>query len=305
MDIIAIGMPEEFVLTASSINLPTTGSLYGSKFVWKSSNPDVISTNGTITKPKNNTEVLLTVTSTLGDATSTATFRYYIKGTNGAQGGTSSGGSGGGGGGNIFVGDTSSSAFPETNTTIHTPVEYENKVFNDVETDDWFYSYVLDLKNANIINGDDAGNFNPNNFVTREEFVKMIVNAAGVQTVENGNGFADVKSTDWFAPYVYAAKEKGIINGINANEFGVGYAISRQDMSVIINNIIDIKADISTNRDTFADDSDISSYAYEAVYSMKALGIIKGYDSGEFNPKGQLTRAEAAKVISMVMDIIK
>ena len=38
---------------------------------------------------------------------------------------------------------------------------------------------------------------------------------------------------------------------------------------------------------------------------MKALGILNGYESGEFNPRGQLTRAEAAKVIAMVMDIIK
>jgi len=306
MDIMAIGMPDDFVLTATSLNLPVTGSIYGSRFVWTSSHPDVISTNGTIKKPKNNTEVLLTVTSTNGDATSTMTFRYYVKGTNGAQGGIPSGGSGGGGGGGaIFVGNTSSSAFPETNTTVQTPVEYENKIFNDVTTEDWFYKYVLDLKNANIINGDDAGDFNPDKFVTREEFVKMIVNAADVQIVENGNGFVDVKSTDWFAPYVYAAKENGIVNGINANEFGVGYAISRQDMSVIIDNILDIEADISTNRDVFTDDSAISSYAYEAVYSIKALGIINGYDSGEFDPKGQLTRAEAAKVISMVMDIIK
>ena len=76
-------------------------------------------------------------------------------------------------------------------------------------------------------------------------------------------------------------------------------------MSVIINNIIDIDADISTNRDIFKDDASISSYAYKAVYSMKALGILNGYESGEFNPRGQLTRAEAAKVIAMVMDIIK
>ena len=148
-------------------------------------------------------------------------------------------------------------------------------------------------------------NFNPNSYVTREEFVKMIVNAAGIQLVADGEGFADVDSSAWYAPYVYAAKANGIVNGTGANTFGIGSPISRQDMSVIINNIINIDADISTNRDTFKDDANIADYAYESVYSMKSLGILNGYDSGEFNPRGQLTRAEAAKVIAMVMDIIR
>ena len=301
MDILEIDMPEEYVLTSSSITLPSVG-VYGSTFTWVSSEPDVISASGKITKPENNTEVLLTVTSKNGDEISTKTFRYYVKGSKGAQGATSSGG---GGGNNVYIGNTSSSAFPETNTTVQTPIASSGKLFEDVETTDWFYAYVLDLKNENIIDGDDNNRFNPNNYVTREEFVKMIVNAADIELAVNGEGFIDVNSSTWYAPYVYAAKNNGIVNGTSANTFGVGAPISRQDMSVIINNIIDIDADISTNRDIFKDDASISSYAYKAVYSMKALGILNGYESGEFNPRGQLTRAEAAKVIAMVMDIIK
>ena len=273
--------------------------------VWKSSHPDVISANGTITVPKNNTEVLLTVTSTNGESSSTRTYRYYIKGTSGAEGGKPSGGSAGGGGGGTFVGDTSASAFPEVNTNAQEPVINTTKDFNDVSKDSWSYNYIMALRKVGIIDGDDKNNYNPDKLVTREEFVKMIVNVANVEMVENGKGFTDVKSTDWFAPYVYTAKANGIVNGIDADKFGVGSAISRQDMAVIINNVININADISTNRDLFADDFTISNYAYNAVYSMKALGILNGYNDGNYKPQGKLTRAEAAKVISMVMDIIK
>lgn len=304
IDIIEINMPQDFVLNASSITLPTTGSMYGSKLVWASSHPGVISTDGTITTPKNNTEVLLTVTSTNGDATSTMTFRYYIKGTNGAQGGTSTGGSGGGGGG-VYVGDSSASAFPEANTNVQTPVTSEVSNFNDVSKDAWFYGYVMDLRKAGIIDGDNKNNYNPDSLVTREEFIKMIVNVSKLELVESGTDFNDVKSTDWFAPYVYTAKANGIVNGVGEGKFGVGSAISRQDMAVIISNILDIDIDISTNKDLFNDNSSIASYAYNAVYSMKSLGILNGYDDGNYKPQGKLTRAEAAKVISMVMDIIK
>jgi len=306
MDILSIGMPADYVLTLSSVTLPTTG-IYGSTFVWASSNPQVISTTGAISKPMFDTEVLLTVTSTNGNATSTKTFRYLIKGAQGGQGGTPVGGGGAGGAGGAggtFMGDTSTSAFPETNV-VQTPVESNKKMFNDVEESDWFYKYVLNLKNNGIVNGDNLNNFNPDNYVTREEFVKMIIIAAGYELVEDGNGFSDVKESDWFSTYVYTAKANGVVNGISANQFGVSRPISRQDMSVIISNIIDVEADISTNRDKFTDDGNISSYAYKSVYTMKALGIINGYETGSFNPYGQLTRAEAAKVISMVMDIIK
>ncbi|MEE1043820.1 MAG: S-layer homology domain-containing protein, partial [Clostridia bacterium] len=203
-----------------------------------------------------------------------------------------------------FMGDTSTSAFPEVNVE-QVPVDTNGKIFDDVDNTAWYYKYVLDLKANNIVNGDDKNRFNPNKNVTREEFVKMIIIAAGYELVTGGKGFRDVKSSDWFSTYVYTAKANGIINGITENQFGVNRAISRQDMSVIIKNIISVDVDISTNRDKFTDDTNISTYAYDAVYTMKALGIINGYETGDFNPNGQLTRAEAAKVISMVMDIIK
>ena len=305
LDILAIALPEDYVLNVSSLTLPSTGA-YGSTFVWTSSNPQIISTTGVVSKPVYDTEVLLTVTSTNGTASSTKTYRYLVKGAQGGQGGIPSGGGSGGGAGagGTFMGDTSTSAFPEVNVE-QVPVDTNGKIFDDVDNTAWYYKYVLDLKANNIVNGDDKNRFNPNKNVTREEFVKMIIVAAGYELVTDGKGFRDVKSSDWFSTYVYTAKANGIINGITENQFGVNRAISRQDMSVIIKNIISVDVDISTNRDKFTDDTNISTYAYDAVYTMKALGIINGYETGDFNPNGQLTRAEAAKVISMVMDIIK
>ena len=57
----------------------------------------------------------------------------------------------------------------------------------------------------------------------------------------------------------------------------------------------------SAHAQTFTDDSDISDYAKSAVYSLRAMGIINGDDSGRFNPQMSITRAEAAKIIYLAI----
>ena len=301
-DILAIDMPAEYKLTADSINLPSIGPVYGSTLTWSSSNSSVISANGVVSRPLNNTEVILTVKSEYEGVVSTKTYRYLVQGTSGSgSGGTSAGGSGGG----IYSGNTSLSALPSVSDYEQQQVsEQISSLFSDVNSDDWYYSYLAKLKKKDIIQGAENNMFYPNNYVTREEFVKMIVVGAGIDLAESDNSFNDVDSSDWFAPYVYAAKSNGIVNGIETGRFGVGNPISRQDMSVIIYNLIKISADISKDSAKFTDDMNISDYALDAVYTMKALGVINGYDDGSFNPYGQLTRAEAAKVIAMVIDMI-
>ena len=64
-----------------------------------------------------------------------------------------------------------------------------------------------------------------------------------------------------------------------------------------------MKNDVSVSKDKFADDSSIAEYASDAVYSMKSLEVLNGYEDGTFKPLGQLTRAEAAKVITLIANI--
>ena len=195
---------------------------------------------------------------------------------------------------------------PNAPEFIQTPSEENLKTeFGDVKMSDWYYQYLLKLKEAGIISGYDDGNFYPNNLVKREEFLKMLVIASKLQLSDTSEGFADVNTDDWFAPYVYTAKESGIANGVSDTSFGVGMPISRQDMSVMIFNILGIDLDTTVNTGLFADDDSIADYAYKPVYVMKQIGLINGYENGEFNPAGQLTRAEATKVISMVMNYFK
>lgn len=60
----------------------------------------------------------------------------------------------------------------------------------------------------------------------------------------------------------------------------------------------------AASEELFSDDGEISGYAKEAVYTLKAKGIISGRGENEFAPKSGMTRAEAAKLIYQTINII-
>ena len=47
--------------------------------------------------------------------------------------------------------------------------------FPDVSEDQWYYKYVMQIKDWNVVNGNDDGTFKPSANINRAEFSKMIV----------------------------------------------------------------------------------------------------------------------------------
>ena len=77
-------------------------------------------------------------------------------------------------------------------------------------------------------------------------------------------------------------------------------------MAVMISrtiNKLDLKPD-ENEVSSFADGDKVSDYAKESVLFMKSIGLIEG-NNNEFRPLDNLTRAEAAKVISELLKLIE
>jgi hypothetical protein len=53
----------------------------------------------------------------------------------------------------------------------------------------------------------------------------------------------------------------------------------------------------------FADDISISSYAKSAVYDLQKAGIVSGDVNGKFYPKSSATRAQAAKMMAVFLQV--
>ena len=211
---------------------------------------------------------------------------------------TPSGGSGGGssysGGGGI-VGSKTEASDPIT------PQQEEEKIgFTDLDGYDWAKESIALLSEKGIVNGVGENLFDPARHVTREEFLAMLMRAYQI-TPDNTLpiAFSDVDAAAWYAGYVAVAAEKNMINGISDTSFGVGNEISRQDAAVMAYRIAAANGRefAASDRTGFADHETISDYAAEAVYAMRAAGIINGKDNNQFCPADSCTRAEAAKMI--------
>ena len=86
-----------------------------------------------------------------------------------------------------------------------------------------------------VIGGYADGTFRPDAPISRAEFAKIAVSF----TQNNGsavyNYFTDVKTTDWFAPYVTAAKDAGLIEGYSDGSFKPESKITRAEACAIVN----------------------------------------------------------------------
>ena len=115
---------------------------------------------------------------------------------------------------------------------------------------------------------------------------------------------SDVTEDKWFAPFVYAASEYGIINGITEKTFAPDKTITREDAALILYRALSKKG-VSFNESLgFSDNAQISDYAKTAVGSLTAGEILKG-DNGLFRPKDSLSRAETVTMLSRISGYIK
>lgn len=213
-------------------------------------------------------------------------------------GGSATGGGSGGGGGKGIAG---SAVTPDI-------VESVDKTprFDDIADAEWARPYIVYLQDRGIMSGDGDGRVRPNDNISREEFVKLLLGAFGIKVEPSTaqSAFADVDANEWYAPYVDKAVADGIVNGISDSRFGIGGALTRQDCAVMICRTADSLRQLlppTVQEIEFSDSADIADYARNAAAALQKAGVISGYENGEFLPNNPITRAETAKMIYSVL----
>lgn len=209
---------------------------------------------------------------------------------------SSKGGSGGsGGGGSSKTGIAVSVPVADEKNAEALP-EVKPTVFADMKEASWAESAVNAMTKSGIISGDEKGNFRPNDLMTREEFVKMLVLASGLHNSNAKCDFDDTLENKWYYSYIASAVENGIVKGLDENNFGIGKNLTRQDMAVLCRRCVN-ELERKNETTQFADDSEISEYAKDAVYELCSAGIISGMGDGMFKPQEFATRAQGAMII--------
>lgn len=183
------------------------------------------------------------------------------------------------------------------------PEKTYTQTFRDVPTDNWAFIYIEDLVARGAINGYPDGNYYPEKIVTREEFAKIMLVAAGLApTPVQYASYTDVPADYWASPYIEAAKDymTAYQNFDGTTAFKPKDGALREDIAVAVVRLkgYDTRlADLSIIQTMFSDVDGISAAAQPYVALAVENGIISGYTDGTFRGQNTITRSEAAAML--------
>ena len=107
-------------------------------------------------------------------------------------------------------------------------------------------------------------------------------------------GFADVPVGKWYAPYVTAVKNRGIMQGVNATDFGPDSNIKRGDFVLMLYRIAG-EPDVSKLELKFTDVE--KNYYKDAIKWAADKEIVKGHSDTVFAPEAFITREQIATIL--------
>ena len=109
----------------------------------------------------------------------------------------------------------------------------ELNIFPDVKAEDWFFPYIKKAKEMKIVVGYQDGTFKPQQTQNIGETLKMILLSKGI-TIDpvpsNTSIFPDVTNDLWFAPYVYYAKTRHVIEPQTDGKMNAGRSLTRGEL---------------------------------------------------------------------------
>ncbi|KUP25395.1 S-layer homology domain-containing protein [Paenibacillus sp. DMB5] len=167
----------------------------------------------------------------------------------------------------------------------------------------WAQSAMERLYDQSILGGYSDRSVKPNSAITREQFVKMLVQAKGLAIVKGRTSFSDVTAKRWSNGAIEAAVANGIIQ---PNEYGARFLpemnITRSEIAAMAARALGLQPNESAL--AFRDNADIKNQRGYIGAAVEA-GIIGGFKDGTFRPNQTATRAEAAVIITRIMDYVK
>jgi len=179
-----------------------------------------------------------------------------------------------------------------------------NVTFTDVSGHwAWTGGQIPYLVGKNVLNGYKQANgtykFQPEGVVTRAEFIKMLDETFGL-TATTAINYSDVKTSDWFYPYIAKAAAQGYLLNYGSSISPNG-SLTREEATTLLVRYLDLLDAEKAPSSTFTDYDSISYNFKNAVLVAVQAGLITGYEENNgtytFRPKNTLTRAEALTIL--------
>lgn len=188
------------------------------------------------------------------------------------------------------------------------PIPTGGYEFRDVTKTHWAYAQVKYLAERGYVTGKTDVLFAPSDQITRAEFITILARLSGdVLPTSYSGPFTDVAAGAYYDEAVAWGVNAGVINGASATTFLPNNQIQRQEMASMVLRYAEFKhysLQKKSEAIAFTDQAQIHAYAREAVEMMQQADILSGYEDNSFRPLHQATRAEAAKMLAMVHQLM-
>ncbi|MBE5976180.1 MAG: hypothetical protein E7251_16480 [Paenibacillaceae bacterium] len=173
--------------------------------------------------------------------------------------------------------------------------------FTDISTH-WAKEAMDYMDGRGLITGTSNTVFSPDNNITRGMLATALGRLANVDPgLYQANSFTDVSSDSNAASYADWANKKGIIKASGNGQFLPDQPVTREEMALILQNYTKavMSCPLSITRDAinYDDNASIDSVYKKAVTSMQQAGVIMGEKNNNFNPKNNVTRAQASMML--------
>lgn len=175
--------------------------------------------------------------------------------------------------------------------------------YTDVDAH-WAEEAIARWSEEKVVNGYEDNTFKPDNYVTRAEYIAMIVRLFEPAKEADLSKYKDVDEDAWYYEAFAKAVEMGIVEGYDNDTLKPEANITRQEAMVILNRVLNLTASKDASGDKFTDTDKIANWAEEAVLAFIENGYLNGYTDGSIKPTGLITRAESAKILNKSIGMI-
>lgn len=194
-----------------------------------------------------------------------------------------------------------------TLTVRYTYVQAASTSFTDT-VDSWYKDSIYFLGSNGIVNGVSTSQYGVGTNIKRGDFALMLYRAFNLGSLTSSTAnFSDVKSGEYYATAIAAAKALGITNGDGNGHFYPESNITREEAFTLIYRTLtnsSVKAKLSkslpsastSTLSAFSDYRSIQSYAQTAIATLVKAEIIKG-SNGMINPASPISREEMAVIL--------
>ena len=171
--------------------------------------------------------------------------------------------------------------------------------FRDVDDGAWYKGVVNKVFHYGLMVGNSETTFNPQGNISVAE---VITAAVRVHCLFNDGEKPDLTKSPWYQGYVDYAIANGIINEGDFTDYTK--TATRAEMAYVFSNCASDALLEAINETTSIPDVSENHRYYKAILKLYNAGILSGNDEkGTFAPENNITRAEAAAIISRISNI--